>query len=336
MALKIGERAVKRRRFGRTGIEISELVFGGGFVGGIIIDADDDTRREAIRRALAGGINWIDTAPSYGQGRSETALGWLLAELDDQPYLSTKVGLDLSKLDDISGQIERSLEQSLTRLGRDSVDLLQLHNPLGPPADPSTLNVEKVLDEEGVADTFERLRDQGLVRFLGITALGDAAACRQVLDSGRFDTAQVYYNVLNPSAAQNMPAEWSGHSFAGIIDSCRRQDMGIMAIRILAAGVLATDTRTGREIPVSTGVHVEDEERRTRAVFAALGERYGTRAQSAVRFAIANPDVCGAIVGLATLEHLDEALAGVDSGPLPEDAMTALAGVYASGFQHGA
>ena len=60
---------MKLRRFGRTGIDISELVFGGGFVGGILIHADDDTRREAIRRALAGGINWIDTAPSYGQGR---------------------------------------------------------------------------------------------------------------------------------------------------------------------------------------------------------------------------------------------------------------------------
>jgi aryl-alcohol dehydrogenase-like predicted oxidoreductase len=50
---------VKHRRFGCTGIDISELVFGGGFVGGILIDADDDTRREAIRRALDAGVNWI-------------------------------------------------------------------------------------------------------------------------------------------------------------------------------------------------------------------------------------------------------------------------------------
>ena len=75
---------MKHRRFGCTGIDISELVFGGGFVGGILIDADDDTRREAIRRALDAGVNWIDTAPSYGQGQSETALGWLLGELHEQ------------------------------------------------------------------------------------------------------------------------------------------------------------------------------------------------------------------------------------------------------------
>lgn len=326
---------VNLRRFGRTDIEISELIFGGGFVGGMLIDADDDTRREAIRRALNGGINWIDTAPSYGQGQSETALGWLLGELDELPYLSTKVRLDLDKLDDIPGQIERSLEQSLNRLGRDSVDLLQLHNPLGPSADAATLNVKDVLKEHGVADTLEQLKHQGQIRFMGITALGDAATCREVIDSGRFDTAQVYYNLLNPSAGRKMPVKWTGHAFDGIIDACRRQDMGVMAIRILAAGVLATDTRTGREIPVSTEIRLEEEEQRTRAVFAALGNRYGTRAQTAVRFAIANPDVSGAIVGLATLAHLDEALAGADSGPLPEEAMAAVDSVYESGFQHG-
>ena len=326
---------MKHRRFGRTGIDISELVFGGGFVGGILIDADDDTRREAIRRALDAGVNWIDTAPSYGQGQSETALGWLLGELHEQPHLSTKVGLDLDKLDDIPGQIESSLEQSLSRLARDSVDLLQLHNPLGPPADAATLNVEDVLKERGVADTFERLKGQGLIRFMGITALGDAGACRQVIDSGRFDTAQVYYNALNPSAGQKMPAKWTGHSYDGIIDACHRQDMGVMAIRILAAGVLATDTRTGREIPVNADSHVKEEERRTRAVFAALGDRHGTRAQTAVRFVLAKPEVSCAIVGLATLEHLDQALAGVESGPLPEDAVASLNRVYESGFQLG-
>ena len=324
---------MKRRRFGRTGIAISELVFGGGFVGGILIDADDDTRREAIRRALDGGINWIDTAPSYGQGRSETALGWLLAELDDVPHVSTKVGMDLATLDDIPGHIEKSLEESLVRLGRDSVDLVQLHNPLGPPDAAATLDVEDVLKDGGVADTFDRLRKEGRMDHIGFTALGDATACRQVIDSGRFDTAQVYYNMINPSAGMTMPSKWSGHAYDGIIDACRRQDMGIMAIRILAAGVLATDVRTGREIPVSSETDVAIEERRARAAFVALGDDYGTRAQTAVRFAVSNPDVCCAIVGLATLDHLDEALAGVESGALPREALDRLDDVYAAGFE---
>lgn len=105
-----------------------------------------------------------------------------------------------------------------------------------------------------------------------------------------------------------------------------------MAIRILAAGVLATDVRHGREIPVSAESDVAKEERRARAVFAELGDAYGTRAQTAVRFALANPDISCAIIGLATLEHLDEALDGVAMGALPENALGELARIYESGF----
>ena len=88
---------MRYRAFGRTGLQVSELVFGGGFVGGILIHADDDTKLAALRRGLDGGMNWIDTAPSYGDGQSEEALGWLLKEVDAKPYLSTKVGLDLGR-----------------------------------------------------------------------------------------------------------------------------------------------------------------------------------------------------------------------------------------------
>lgn len=62
---------MKYRKFGTTGLEISEIIFGGGAVGGILINADDDTKRQAVRMALDGGINWIDTAASYGSGKSE-------------------------------------------------------------------------------------------------------------------------------------------------------------------------------------------------------------------------------------------------------------------------
>jgi len=82
---------MKYRTFGRTGIKVSEIIFGGGNVGGIIIHKDDATKREAIRRALTGGINWIDTAAQYGNGKSEEALGWLIPESGATPYLSTKL-----------------------------------------------------------------------------------------------------------------------------------------------------------------------------------------------------------------------------------------------------
>jgi D-threo-aldose 1-dehydrogenase len=323
---------MRYRPFGRTGLEVSELVFGGGWVGGILIHQDDDTKRAALRRALEAGINWIDTAPSYGDGRSEEALGWLLQEFERRPYLSTKARLDLARLDDIRGQVEASLEQSLKRLRCDSVELFQLHNPIGPQTSGERIGVDRVLGRHGAADALDRVREQGLTRFTGITAFGEAAACREAIASGRFDSAQVYYNMLNPSAGQDMPQAWRGHDLHGLIAACRDHGVAVMNIRVLAAGVLATEQRHGREVPMSDAAPIGVEEARARAVFARLGELYGSRAQSAIRFALANPDISCVLVGMAELAHLEEALAAAEMGPLPEEALAEVSEVYDSNF----
>jgi L-galactose dehydrogenase/L-glyceraldehyde 3-phosphate reductase len=171
-----------------------------------------------------------------------------------------------------------------------------------------------------------------LTRNIGFTALGDAAGCRQIVDSGRFDAAQVYYNVLNPSAARAMPGRWTGQDFNGLIAACKAQGTAVMAIRVFAAGVLCTDVRHGREVIVTRATDVPTEERRARAVSAALGDTYGTRAQGALRFVLANPDVSCAVIGLAAPAHLEEALAGAALGPLPGQALDRLEPVYASDF----
>ena len=135
---------MRYRTFGRTGLEVSELVFGGGWVGGVLIHQDDDTKLKVLRHAIDSGINWIDTATSYGNGQSEQALGWLLPELDTKPYVSTKVVLDTARLDDIAGQIERSAHDSLERMKLDSVELLQLHNPIMPDNTGKAISAEEV------------------------------------------------------------------------------------------------------------------------------------------------------------------------------------------------
>ena len=62
------------RRFGRTGLDVSRLAFGGGFVGGLLIIGDDDAKRRVVKRAVAAGINYFDTAPAYGAGKSEAGV----------------------------------------------------------------------------------------------------------------------------------------------------------------------------------------------------------------------------------------------------------------------
>jgi len=323
---------MKYRTFGRSGIKVSEIAFGGGNVGGILIDPDDATKRKAIRRALAGGINWIDTAAQYGNGQSEAALGWLLPEAGAAPYLSTKFQLDVEKLEDIPAQIEERLKASLARLKRQSVDLLQLHNRIGPKPGGRVMTVEQILGKNGVADGLDRLREKGLIRHRGITAIGEAASVCEVIRSGRFDSAQVYYNLLNPSAARRMPAAWTGHEFTGVIEACRAHGVAVMAIRIFGAGVIATDERHGRESILVSNTTIAEEERKARAVLEAIGEGEGTRAQVALRFVLSNPDVSCAVIGSSELRHIDEALAAAERGPLPAATLARLEALYERDF----
>ena len=323
---------MRYRKFGRTGLQVSELVFGGGWVGGALIHQDDATKLGILQRAMDAGINWVDTAPMYGKGQSEQALGWLLEEIDANPHLSTKVYLDTARLDDIPAQVERSLEESLMRMNRDAVDLLLLHNAIEPAASAAAVTPDHVLRANGAADALERMRDRGLTRYIGMTAIGDAASCRQVIDSGRFDAAQVYYNLLNPSAGRALPPRWTGHDFGGLIAACKAQGTAVMAIRIFAAGVLASPVRHGREVVIASASDLATEERRARAVFDALGQSGGTQAQTALRYVLSNPDVSCAIVGLADPAQLEEALAGAALGVLPQQALDMLERQYATDF----
>jgi aryl-alcohol dehydrogenase-like predicted oxidoreductase len=317
------------RDFGSTGLKISELVFGGGAVGGLLINQDDDSKREAITRALDSGINWIDTAPSYGQGKSEEALGWLLQDIEVPPYISTKFTID-TRNPDIYGQIEQSLNESLRRLNRPNVTLLQLHNRIGPQTDKHTIGISEILKPHGVLDILDTFRSQGMIHHYGITALGDTAAITRVIKSNRIASAQVYFNLLNPSAALTPPPSWPYYNFTGIIDTCFEHGVAPMNIRVLSAGVIATELRHGREMPLTQGDTVESETAKAKFIFEQLATEYGTRAQTAIRFALAQSRLACVIVGLAELAHLDEAIAAEEMGPLPAEAIARINKAYSN------
>ncbi len=324
---------MNRRRFGRTNIEISELTLGGGFVGGLLLHKPDEVKRECIAACLDAGMNWIDTAADYGGGESEKAISWLIGELpaDRRPRISTKVRLDASRRDNFPDQVRASMEGSLERLKVDRVDLLILHNPLVPEPDNATLTLDEALR---VMDCFDELRGEGLFDHVGFTALGDGPTVRAAVASSRFDMAQVYYNMLNPTAGfalgGGMGAGWSDSDFTGLLDACREHDVGVMNIRIFAAGVLAADERHGREIPITANAGMEAEEARTRAVLGALGERGETRSQTAIRFGLSHPAVSTVVFGVAEMSHVHQALAAPGLGPLEEDALAALRRAWAS------
>jgi L-galactose dehydrogenase/L-glyceraldehyde 3-phosphate reductase len=323
---------MRKSIFGRTGLEISEIALGGGVTGAILINANEATRWAALQRAVAGGINWIDTAPLYGNGTSEETIGRHLSVLSPRPHVSTKVRLERGDLGDISGAIKRSLEQSLKRLQLERVALLQLHNQIGTAVgNRSPVSTRLVLG--AVADTFDRLKEEGLIQASGISAVGSTSACLEVIESSRFDAAQIYYNAINPSAAwSRTAAEWKGQEFCGLIAACWRLNMGMLAIRVMAGGPLASPRRPEGLAMMTADTDLDNEVRCAAAVQAALGTSYGTPAQAALRFTLGNRDLSSRVIGINELAHLDEALAAVEHGPLPPEGIARLDQLWATDF----
>jgi len=323
---------MKQTFLGRTGLKISEIAFGGGVTGGILINAMEATRAAVLQRAVAAGINWVDTAPVYGNGASEETIGRHLAALTPRPHISTKVRLERGDMPDIAGAIRHSLEQSLKRLKSDRVALLQLHNQIGTAVgERLPLSPRQVLGQ--VADTFDQLKNEGLIQASGITATGNTEACLEVIESGRFDAAQIYYNAINPSAAwMRTIAEWRGQDFCGLIAACWRRNMGMLAIRVMAGGPLASPRRPAKLAVMTTDTDLDNEVRSAAAVCVALGSGYGTPAQVALRFTLGNRNLASRIVGITELNQLDEAVAAVERGPLPPEGIAKLDQLWANDF----
>src|SRR5262245_4825137 len=153
------------RVLGRTGLRVSTVAFGAGPVSGLMTGDDPAAQEAALRRAIELGINWIDTAPGYGQGKSESNVGRALAAIasGDVIHIGTKVRVGPHQLSDIRDAIRSSVEASLQRLGTSSVTLLQLHNGLTAQRDdePFSITPSDVLGPRGVLDAFRELHDAG-------------------------------------------------------------------------------------------------------------------------------------------------------------------------------
>ena len=326
---------MQRRRFGRTGLEVPALTFGGGWVGGLLIRGSEQEREAVLNRALDAGIDWVDTAALYGNGVSETVIGgWLRGVVKEKrPRISTKFNIDTSA-GDFAGQIERSVAASLRRLGLQSVPLLILHSRVveedSKGRDKRSLTLQEVLGPGGIADIMDGLRAQGLCDWIGLTGLGDPGPLHQVIDGGRFDAVQIYYNLLNPTAMASAGPGWNSSDFDGLLHRCAAQDMGVMGIRIFAAGHLASRERHGREVAITANAEDAAEETRAKAALEVLGSQYGTGAQAALRFGLACPLLSTIVVGIGETWHLDEALAAANMGPLPASAIQALERLWRS------
>ncbi len=220
---------METRLFGRTEITVTPIGLGGYPFGGVNRAAGwnpftSEGRKRAIatiHRALERGINYVDTAPGYGNGNSEIIFGEALAGSSrrERVTLATKCPWSGSAEDVVA-----SVEQSLRRLRTDVIDVIQFHGGMF-----TAEQVRHILDE-GPLDALRRLRDDGKVRFLGFTC-EEPWTARPLIASGAFDVVQLRYNLIYQGAALHA------------LNEARDQRLGVAVMRPMTSGILQRTLR---------------------------------------------------------------------------------------------
>jgi aryl-alcohol dehydrogenase-like predicted oxidoreductase len=320
---------MEMRTFGRSGLQVSILGFGCGAVGGLMVRGSPADQERAVAMAVEAGINYFDTAAMYGNGESEKNLGRVLAKLKADVIVGTKVRIPSADFGRIAACCAESLEASLRRMGREQVDIFHLHNAITTGGGGESLSAKTVLDE--VVPAFEKLREQGKLRFPGITAVGDTAALHQVIDARVIYSAQVSYNMLNPSAGSALPAGYPAQDYGRMFDHTQAAGVGVVGIRVLAGGALSGAAErhpiaSPPPDPIGSANSYEGDLQRARRLAPLVQQGHaGSLAEAAVRFAISHPAMGTILVGMATLAEFEQSLAAVNKGKLPQAALDSLA-----------
>jgi aryl-alcohol dehydrogenase-like predicted oxidoreductase len=292
---------------GTTGMDITRVGFGAWAVGGGGWKFGWGNQQDAesvrtIRQAVEYGINWVDTAPVYGLGRSEQIVGEALRGLPDadRPYVFTKCGLLFDLDDPDSGphnvlapaSVRREVEDSLRRLQVERIDLYQVH---WPPEDGTPL--------EDYWQTMVELRDEGKVRAVGLSN-HDVKQLEAAEAIGHVDSLQPPYSMIHREAA------------ADVIPWCAEHGTGVIVYSPMQSGLLtgAMSAERVSRLPVDDWRHSHedftgDNLKRNLALAEALrpvADRHGvTVGAVAVAWTLAQPGVTGAIVGARRADQVE-------------------------------
>jgi aryl-alcohol dehydrogenase-like predicted oxidoreductase len=288
---------LRRRRLGRTHMEVTELALGGVGIGGLYGPVPEAEAARVIHRALQLGINYLDTSPLYME--SEERIGRAFARLGGKPpglYLSTKTGTHPTRRGDYSAAGTRwSVENSLRLLGVGSVDCVLLHDPR------SNAELEQALGPGGAVEELERMKREGKLRAIGL-GVREHHYHRRAILSGKIDVILTYadYNLVNRSAAP-------------LIQEAANAGVGVILAQVLLAGLMGSADPS------------EDKRLQQRPEFrAALDwhrwakEREVSLPAVAIQFGLRNPNVGCVLVGAKAVREVEENVAAV-SQPIPDE-----------------
>jgi len=318
------------RPLGRTGWNVSAIGFGAWAIGGTEWGNTDD--RESVRalhRAIDLGVNFIDTADVYGDGRSERLVAQVRRDRSEEIVVATKAGRRLQP-HNAAGYNRENLtafvERSLRNLDTPAIDLLQLHCP------PSS-----VYDTTEVFDVLDGLVDAGKVRYYGVSVEKVDEAIR-ALDHPNVQSVQIIFNMFRLAPADRF------------FDLARERGVGILARVPLASGLLTGKLRRDTQFAANDHRHFN---RRGEAFdigetfsgvdydagvsaaeeLSALVPSGDTLAQLALRWILMFPQVTTAIPGAKTPRQAEDNAGAVGLVPLSDDVMAKVRSVYDRWFR---
>jgi aryl-alcohol dehydrogenase-like predicted oxidoreductase len=305
---------MRYRKLGKTGFEVSEIGFGGWGIGGAWWSgANDDESLKSMKLALELGVNFFDTAPNYGDGRSEQLVGAALRGWPGQVYIATKVnpknkvwpaapGTPLADVFTPEWIIE-STEKSLKTLGVEQVDVQLLH-----------VWLDEWADRDEWKEAFVKLKAQGKVKAFGLSLnyplKPDYGA--KAIATGLIDCCEVVYNIY-----ERAPEE-------GLLALALKQNVGIIVKSPLDEGALTGKITPATVFPEGSfqdwyfkGDRKQEVAQRAKALEFLLHDGCETLSEAALRFCLSHPGVSTIIAGMRKAEHAQENTRASDKGPLP-------------------
>lgn len=318
-------------QLGRTGLTVSRAGFGGGGIGQVWGPTDEQEAIAAVHRALELGVTFFDVAPSYGDGKAEEALGKALEGRAESVVIATKVRLRAEDMDDVDGAVRRSVDASLSRLRRDAVDVLHVHNRF-------TEHRGEVLDSLSgndvlgpVLEAYRSVQQAGKTQFIGLSAMDHhVPTMRRILESGEYDTVLAYYNLLNWTAQEPPPPGADLFDNGQIIPLARSLDMGVIGIRSHAAGAL-TDALD--RPPRPNDALMEKDLASARKLGFLVQGPIRTLSQAAMVFSLMNPDIHTTVPGVKNRAEAEEIAGCMDLPPIPSDHLERLRELYENDFR---
>ena len=305
---------MKYRRLGETGIEVSEVGYGAWGIGGDQWGgADDDESIRALHRAIDLGLNFIDTALAYGDGRSERLVGQVARERPETVFVATKVppmnrvwpaqpGVPVDEVFP-ADYVRACAQTSLANLGLERIDLLQFH-----------VWSDEWLDQGDWREAISDLRTAAKIGFFGVSINDHQPdTALRLVESGLADTVQVIYNVFDQSPEDEL------------FPTCREHGVGVIARVPLDEGGLTGTIQADSEFPDGDfradyfrGDRKREVHERVTAVVDDLGISEDEVAEIALRFVLSEPTVSTVIPGMRSLRNVERNVAVSDGRGVPD------------------